>query len=119
MKRILLLDDDMDLCLVLEHTFEVLGVPVHRCINSVDELKELKEQLPEFDIALLDVNLGQKQLTGLDAYSWLMEMGFEGKIVFFTGHARTHPLVKRALDIPNVDMIEKPADISVLEALVQ
>jgi hypothetical protein len=39
---------------------------------------------------------------GVDAYGWLQEHGFSGPVVFLTGHARSHPWVRRAQRFPAV-----------------
>jgi DNA-binding NtrC family response regulator len=117
MKSVLLLDDDKDLCSVLSEIIRDIGSPVCTCVFSLEDLKKT-DNLNLYDLALLDVNLGDGAPSGIDAYNWLMEKGFKGKVAFFTGHARSHPLVKKALEIPSVTLIEKPAEMSQIEALI-
>ena len=58
-------------------------------------------------VAILDINLGPNVPDGVDAFNWLMDHGFQGKILFFTGHARTNPLVAQAVR-NGVEILEKP-----------
>lgn len=118
MKRVLLLDDDIDLCTVVSEIILDLGSPNCLCIHSVDDLKKLDNKIFEFDVMLLDVNLGNNGSTGVDAYHWLVEKKYQGKIAFFTGHARSNPLVKKALEDPGISLIEKPAGLSEIQNLL-
>jgi FixJ family two-component response regulator len=60
-------------------------------------------------VAILDVNLGADRPNGVDAFNWLKEQGFQGNVLFFTGHARNSPQVLRALN-KGVEILEKPID---------
>ena len=70
------------------------------------------------DLALIDVNLGADLPNGLDAFAWLRAHDFQGRVVFLTGHARTHPLVERAHDLDGVPVLEKPVTLDTLLALL-
>ena len=114
----ILLDDDKDLCTVLSEIIVDLGSPHCVTVNSLEELKKLESKIFDYDIALLDVNLGDDKPTGIDAYNWMLEKGFKGKFAFFTGHARSNPLVKVAIEIPNVTLLEKPANLAEISELI-
>jgi FixJ family two-component response regulator len=105
--RIVFLDDSADLRglmpILLESTLGVECV----CFGSVMELQSQAEEVLRANVAILDINLGANAPGGVDAFNWLMERGFQGKILFFTGHARTNPQV--ALAAKNGALIlEKP-----------
>lgn len=119
MKKVLILDDDHDLCLVMSQMFEALGAENTVAVHSLAELQTSQDRALHADLALLDVNLGENAPTGVDAYYWLRDHGFHGQAVFFTGHARSNPLIKKALEIPNVKLLEKPAPIDAIEALLK
>jgi FixJ family two-component response regulator len=70
------------------------------------------------DLAILDVNLGPDQPTGVEVYRWLKGQKYHGKIVFLSGHARTDPLVEEAGGISDVDFFQKPLGIGQMEALI-
>jgi DNA-binding response OmpR family regulator len=116
-KSILLLDDDSDLRMMMVELFDSYGA---KCIGvgSLDEVKTLgaSGQL-SFDLAILDVNLGPRQPSGVDAYRWLREQSFSGRILFMTGHGRTFPGVADAYAV-GVKVLEKPVSIDDLLILL-
>ena len=103
----LLLDDDNDL---LEVIADLLAARDCRSLlaKSVAELKALGSRALEADVAVLDINLGPLQPSGLDAYDWLVSEKFKGRILFLTGHAHTHPLVARAQTLRRATVLDKP-----------
>jgi DNA-binding NtrC family response regulator len=117
-KSVLLLDDDKDLCTAMRELLLIFGAASCICCHSVSELKN-NVSLPKFDLAILDINLGDNLPNGIDAYDWLIQNNYKGKIVFFSGHAKFNPLVQKALELPNVAFLEKPANINALEGLIK
>ena len=105
--KALLLDDDGDL---LEVIADLLRANNCQCLlaRSVDSLKALGPQALNADVAVLDINLGARQPSGLDANEWLISHDFRGRILFLTGHARTHPLVARAQSLHQARVLDKP-----------
>ena len=90
-----LLDDDTDLLEILAELLQERGC---RCLlaRSLDELKAFGPEALAADVAVLDINLGAGQPSGIDAYDWLLSQNFAGRLLFLTGHAHAHPLVARA-----------------------
>jgi DNA-binding response OmpR family regulator len=107
-----LLDDDIDLLEILSELLQERGC---RCLlaRSVEELKALPEVLTA-DVAVLDINLGSGQPSGIDAYDWLLSQDFAGRLLFLTGHAHAHPLVARAERLNRATVLDKPLDGEVL-----
>lgn len=112
-----MLDDDDDLRELLCLTLERAGTD---CLSasSVAELTREADRALRCHVAILDVNLGPGAESGIDAYRWLREHEFSGRIAFLTGHARSHPLVQEARSIGDVLVLEKPVPPDVLSALV-
>jgi DNA-binding response OmpR family regulator len=108
-----LLDDDADL---LESLAELLQDHDCRCLvaRSLAELKALGPSVLAADVAVLDINLGSGEPTGIDAYDWLMSQSFAGRLLFLTGHAHAHPLVARAEHLQRATVLDKPIDGGVL-----
>jgi ActR/RegA family two-component response regulator len=108
-----LLDDDIDL---LEILAELLQERDCRCllVRSLDELKALGPDVLAADVAVLDINLGAGQPSGIDAYDWLVGQRFAGRLLFLTGHAHAHPLVARAERLNQAIVLDKPLDGGVL-----
>jgi DNA-binding NtrC family response regulator len=115
--RVLVLDDDPDVRQLLERALQLLGA--QSCtVDSVAELRQRRDEALACQLALLDVNLGLDQPSGLDACRWLSEHGFGGSIVFLTGHASTHPLVSQALKTPGTRTLSKPIRLERLRELL-
>ena len=108
-----LLDDDADLLEILSELLKQRDCP---CLlaRSLDELKALGPAALMADVAVLDINLGAGQPSGIDAYDWLLSQGFAGRLLFLTGHAHAHPLVARAERLNRATVLDKPLDGQVL-----
>jgi FixJ family two-component response regulator len=118
-ERVLVLEDDEDLRTLLCELLVASGAKACVSVGSVEAMVQQKDQVLGCELALLDVNLGAGVPSGLDAYHWLRENGFGGRIVFLTGHARSHPLVRKAYDLTQARILSKPVDAKVLMALVR
>jgi DNA-binding NtrC family response regulator len=115
---VLLLDDDTDALEMLEMALSLLcGC---KCVHaqSYSELTRIADSALASTVALLDVNLGPRQPSGLDAYRWLRDRHYPGRVYFLTGHARSHPLVAQALAMGDAKLLEKPIAADDLCALV-
>lgn len=118
MKKILFLDDDKSLCTLLGLLMEELGFTEISFVHSFAEMINLKDHIQDFDIIFLDVNLGPNEPNGVDAFDWLKANHFTKKIIFFTGHAHSFPIVQKALDYPNVSILEKPVAIERIQEMI-
>ncbi len=117
MDRVLILDDDTDLTVLMVELFRQVGV--HGVVaHSLRDLQCRKTEALLCPLAILDINLGSDEPNGLDVYHWLEDNHFSGKIIFFTGHARFHPLVQEVARLPDVQVVDKPTDIDELLSLV-
>jgi FixJ family two-component response regulator len=117
MASVTVVDDDLDTRVLFEKLFEVLGVSQVLTYGSVEDMQAARERVLASSLAILDVNLGRGLATGLDAFAWLRANRYRGRIVFLTGHAKTHPLVLRAADMPGVEVLEKPVAFDQVAAL--
>ncbi|HLL01073.1 MAG TPA: response regulator [Myxococcaceae bacterium] len=119
LQRVLVLEDDDDLRLLLCDL--LVGSGAKECVSagSFDEMVRRQEQVLGCGLALLDVNLGGGVPSGLDAFHWLKANQFPGRIVFLTGHARSHPLVRQARELTGAQVLSKPVNAKVLMALVR
>ncbi len=114
----LFLEDDEDLveamrdALCDDGRWECVGV------RSVAELQALGPGALACQLAILDINLGAGAASGLDAYRWLRERRFGGRVLFLTGHARSHPLVDEAARLGGVRVLQKPISLDNLLAVI-
>jgi len=117
-RRVLLLDDDADLREVFADLMGAMGIAVATA-GSVDELADVINRGDgSFDLAILDINLGPGEPSGLDAYRWLKQHDFKGRMAFLTGHARSHPLVTAARELGDVRVYDKPISVAELRQLM-
>lgn len=119
MKRVLLLDDDIDLCEIMVEIIVELGAASCLAVHSLNELRDLTEDHNSFDLVLIDMNLGINSPTGVEAYTWLLEHGYNGRIVFLSGHEKNHPDIQMVLGNPGITVIQKPADANQIETLLR
>ena len=117
--RVALLEDDDDLRATMA---DLLGVCADaECVGaaSLAELQERSAAVLRTHIALLDINLGPGEPSGIDAYRWLRENSYPGRVVFLTGHASGHPLVDEARRIGSAMLLTKPVPFAELAALIR
>jgi DNA-binding response OmpR family regulator len=114
--HILLIDDDDDL---RDAISDLIGLFGARCLAlpSLEALAADSHKALRCRLAILDVNLGDGQPSGVEAYEWLRAQGFAGRIVFLTGHAASHPAVARAATL-GVQVLAKPIESAELRALL-
>lgn len=108
--RVLLLDDDRDLRSAVCDFVELIADRQCVAVASFDELVAAEKDVLACAVGLLDVNLGPGKPTGIDAYRWLVGHGFAGRLYFFTGHARVHPLLAEIEKLGAVQVLAKPID---------
>jgi FixJ family two-component response regulator len=107
---VLLLDDDADLRSVFSLFVEMQCGRPCLTVASFAEMIAAEEAVLRCAVALLDVNLGPGKPTGIDAYRWLVGHQFPGRLYFFTGHARVHPLLAEIEKLGAVQVLAKPMD---------
>lgn len=115
---VLFLDDSDELReIVVEMVATISGRP---CLGlrSVFELQQNRDIVLGCELAILDINLGPDEPSGLDAHGWLVAERFKGRIVFLTGHGKSDVLVERAYRLHNARVFQKPLDFGALEALL-
>ncbi|HZZ83968.1 MAG TPA: response regulator [Anaeromyxobacteraceae bacterium] len=112
--RLLLLDDDADLRFALSDFIEMMSDRQCLAVASFDEMVAAESEVLGCSAALLDVNLGAGKPTGIDAYRWLVSHHFAGRLYFFAGHARVHPLLAEIEKLGAVQVLPKPLDTSKL-----
>src|SRR6478735_3613293 len=104
---IVFLDDNEDLRELMRILIEAaLGVEC-KCFGSLMEFEIHSGEVLRAKVAILDINLGPNVPDGVAAFNWLRDHGFQGKVLFFTGHARTNPQVAQAAE-KGAEILEKP-----------
>ena len=117
-QAVLFVDDDEDLREVMHDMLARLGA---RCVITAASLQHVEERRDDVlgcDLAILDINLGRGQPTGVNVYEWLGRQGFRGRVVFLTGHAGNDPRVRQAASLTDSHVATKPLSIEALRELI-
>ena len=105
---VLLVDDDEDL---REAVGDLVGILCgYECVAfaGLSEVAAARERALACQVAIIDINLGEGRPSGLDVYDWLHAEKFAGRVLFLTGHAATHPLVRQAASRGVAGVLGKP-----------
>src|SRR5262245_36228047 len=113
--RLLIVDDEADLCLLLAEHFEKhFDAQVLTATTPGEALRLLEEFRPEG--MLLDINL-RSRLTGFDVLARLNEISPATKVIMVTSVSDFESL-ERAMELGAVDYITKPFTVEYLEETV-
>ena len=116
--RIVFLDDNDDLRELMSLLLAATLGEECRCFDNVMEFQNHLDEILRATVVILDINLGRNTPDGVDAFHWLRERGFRGKVLFFTGHARTNPQLRSA-ETKGATILEKPLNPEKLVSIVK
>ncbi len=83
MSKILIIDDDPDICSVLSEKFKKMDHDAHYALTLSDGLKKIRSD--EVDIVFLDISLPDGN--GLEAIDIIKEHPFAPEIIIMTGES--------------------------------
>jgi DNA-binding NtrC family response regulator len=118
-EKLLVVDDDDDLCCALADIVRSTGVESCLTVASLLELEAHAGEALRTGLAIVDVNLGYRQPSGIDIFHWLREHGYTAPIVLMTGHATNDPRVASVLALPNARLLLKPFSLDTLVKLLR
>jgi FixJ family two-component response regulator len=118
-RDLLIIDDDEDLRLAVADLVEAASDRHVLGAADLEQLVALGPRALECGLAIVDVNLGPSKASGLDVLRWLRQNGYQGRIVFLTGHGRGNPQVDQARHAGDVQVLSKPIAAEALMALVE
>lgn len=109
--KILIVEDELVLQLMLEHMLKKMGFSLFdRCTKGGEAIEKAKNQ--RFDLILMDIML-QEKMDGIEAYRQINEM-YEVPVIYITGN--TDPRNReRAAKIGFHDYIGKPITFAQLK----
>lgn len=107
--KVVFLDDSADL---RELMADIINIKLDKdclCFARLSDFENQIEAILSADLAILDINLGPNEPTGIDAYHWLKQKNFKGAVVFLTGHARANPMIVEMAKL-GIPVLEKPIE---------
>ena len=95
MKRILVVDDESDICLTLTNVLEDNGFVVHAFDDPLLGLENFKKDL--YDLLILDIKMDK--MNGLELYGEIKKIDNKVKVCFLTASQFNYGAVKMYLVI--------------------
>ncbi len=111
---VLVLDDDAQVCRLLQQAFATWGLTADTLQESQHALEAVRRYT--YDVVLLDVVL--PELSGMEVLVHLRQMCPASKIIMMTGYA-DKAMAINALRAGAFDFLEKPIDLTLLSHAVQ
>ena len=112
-KKVLIVDDEADICELIEITLMRMGITSQSALNITDA-KILLDTEP-FDLCLTDMNLPDGN--GIDLVDHVQKNFSDLPIAVITAHGNMESAVK-ALKAGAFDFVSKPVDIQILRSLI-
>ena len=109
-KTILVVEDDMDLLDLYVEILQVNGYNVQTAINGEEAVSKYRQIQPDF--VVMDVDM--PKLDGYEAFSQIIEMDKNAKVVIVTGYSEFESKNKKALEQGLIAVISKPIGIYTL-----
>src|SRR5689334_22123255 len=118
LETVLLVDDDDDLRAAMDEVLHRLGVRRLVGAASLRDVEDQREEALGCQLALVDINLGYGEPTGINVFEWLEREGFRGRVVFLTGHGSQDPRVQAAANLAGSQVASKPLTTAKLREMI-
>mgnify|MGYP005854783631 CR=1 FL=1 len=112
--RVLIIDDEPDICQILEELITMWGMAAESALDGVDAVELLKAK--SYEIILADVHL--PVISGLDLIPEITRLCPNAKIIVMTGRADKETAVQ-ALRSGAFDFLEKPFEMELISHALQ
>ncbi|NNL06413.1 MAG: sigma-54-dependent Fis family transcriptional regulator [Gammaproteobacteria bacterium] len=112
-KHVLIIDDEPDICELIEITLSRMGLTTRSAMNLADALKLIDTE--DFDLCLTDMRLPDGD--GIEMVKYVQKNHPGIPIAVITAHGNMELAVK-ALKAGAFDFVSKPVDIQILRSLV-
>ncbi len=119
-KRVLIVDDDVDLCALFKIMVNSLGDAECQSASSLnDVIRLLGARSAPYDLVVLDMNLGPGKPNGIDVLHWIKSNRPCRKIVFMTGHAGSYLAMSDIAHLQDIPILSKPVPSDKLVHLIE
>lgn len=112
--KILIIDDEPDLCTQFQKIFQGEGHTVLKATNGKQGITIAKKSQPE----LIFLDLKMPQMDGIMTLKYLRRVATDAKIVVLTGVA-TLKTAQEAMKLGVYDFTTKPFDLNLIRQLIQ
>jgi DNA-binding response OmpR family regulator len=113
-KRILVVDDDPDICSMIVDVLTDEGYTVCSCLSGECALELLRQE--QFDLVLADIKM--PRVSGLDLLSRIRDSGHDTRVIIMTAYASTQSAIQ-ALRNRASDYLVKPFSLIDLRSCVR
>ena len=113
-EKILLVDDEKEFVDTLAERMETRGMNVETTTSPKTALELVEKE--SYDAVVLDLQM--PEMNGLEALKILKEKRPELQVILLTGHATVEKGIE-AMKLGALDLVEKPAELSVLTEKIQ
>ncbi len=110
MARILVVDDEQDVCDMLEKFLKIKGYEVSTALSGKEALTLVKEEKPH--IVLLDIRM--PEMDGLECLERIKEIDKEIGVIMITA-LKQEEVGKKAMELGAYDYITKPLSLQYLQ----
>ncbi|MDD5014123.1 MAG: response regulator [Atribacterota bacterium] len=114
MAKILIVDDNLDMCQIISDILKEEGYSVNTSYNGEDALIKIKKN--HYDLIVLDYKLNE--MTGLIVLEKALQMIPSLKIIMISAFGSDSTKTK-ARELGAFDFIDKPFDIKILTQIVK
>ena len=113
-KSILIVDDEKDLCTVLDNSLSQDGYRVLTAFNGKTALQLAKKEEP--DLVLLDIRM--PGMDGIEVLRKIKKMKKKTIVIMFTAYG-TLETARKAMELGAYDYVTKPIDLFSLKSLLK
>ena len=110
MERILVVDDEIEVCKILKEFLSEKGYEVYTALDGATALQKVRETKPH--VVLLDIIM--PGMGGIDVLKEIKKIDPTTGVIMITA-VTDHELAKRTLELGAYDYITKPVDLDYLE----
>src|SRR3989338_5308381 len=117
MKKILVMDDEIDICAFVKTFFEERGFQVFASTTVNDAISIAKTEMPYLVILDIKMKKDERNRNGITALKEIKKVFTESKIVMITG-VEDNDVVQEAKNLGAHDYITKPLELEQLLKIV-
>lgn len=113
MARILVVDDEIEICNCMEQFLDLKGHETDIALNGIEAISKIKESRPH--IILLDILM--PNMNGLDALKEIKKIDPSNEVIILTA-VGNEEIAKEAFKLGASKFLYKPVDFNLLEDLL-